>query len=256
MPESDLALLREAALAAGEIARRFFKNDAQVWDKGDQGPVTEADLAIDAMLRSKLLAARPTYGWQSEESAAQPSKGRRSFVIDPIDGTRAFIEGNPDFTHALAVVEDGIPVAAAIHQPVRDRTWTAEKGGGAHLNRDPIAPSATTSLEGATLLAARPTMRGHNWRDTPPVKPAFRSSLAYRLALIAQGRFDTMLTLRPCWEWDIAAGALICTEAGASVTDRHGATLRFGNVSQQVSGVCAATPALHKPLLDRLVPSR
>ena len=255
MPETDRALLEDAARAAGEIARRHFRADPEVWEKGDQGPVTEADLAIDAMLRERLTAARPDYGWLSEESADDPSRlsCARVFVVDPIDGTRAFIDGQPDFTHALAVVEDGVPVAAAILQPMRDRMWSAARGAGASLNGTPIAPTGCDAFEGARVLAAKAGLRNGHWTGgAPPVTRTFRSSLAYRMALVAEGRFDAMLTLRACWEWDIAAGALICVEAGASATDRHGQALRFNNPHPQVDGAVAGAPGLHRRLIARL----
>ena len=257
MPAADdRRLLEDAARAAGAVARRWFGADPRVWQKGDAGPVTEADLEIDALLRARLTAARPDYGWLSEESTDDPARlaRRRVFVVDPIDGTRAFVAGQPDFTHALAVVEDGAPVAAAILQPMRDRLWSAHRGGGAARDGVPVAPTAAR-LPGASVLAAKPALRPEAWPGGPPeVTRTFRSSLAYRMALVAEGRFDAMLTLRPCWEWDIAAGALICLEAGAAVTDRRGGPLRFNNATPQVDGVVAAGRGLHAELVDRLLP--
>ena len=117
MPEPDLALLRDAAKAAGEIATKHFRKDPEAWDKGaGQGPVTEADIEVDTMLREELTAARPDYGWLSEETADNATRldRERVFVVDPIDGTRAFMDGKTGFSHALAVVEQGVPVAAVV----------------------------------------------------------------------------------------------------------------------------------------------
>ena len=252
----DRDLLADAAVEAGRIARRHRAAGVTPVEKpGGEGPVTEADLEIDAMLRARLLAARPGYGWLSEETTDDPSRlgARRVFVVDPIDGTRAYAAGQPDFTHALAVVEDGAPVAAAIHQPMRGRSWAAARGRGATLDGLPIAPSGRSEVEGASLLSAKASFDARHWRaGPPPVRRTFRSSLAYRLALVAQGRYDAMIMLRACWEWDIAAGALICVEAGARVTDRDGRGLRFNNPHPQVGGVLAGTPGVHAALLDRL----
>ncbi|MCK0168719.1 3'(2'),5'-bisphosphate nucleotidase CysQ [Jannaschia sp. S6380] len=257
MPADDLALLAQAARAAGTIARRHFGNGPATWDKGDgQGPVTEADLEIDAMLRRDLLAARPEYGWLSEETTDGPARLNRSkvFVVDPIDGTRAFLEGSKDFSHSLAVVEDGIPVAAAIYLPVRDRLYLASRGGGATCDGRAIGPSGRTDLTGATVLGSRPNFTPARWKGgSPPVERCFRSSLAYRLALVAEGRFDAMLALRPAWEWDIAAGALIVAEAGGQIHDRRGCPLRFNAAMPQHDGVVAGTPAIAGALLARLV---
>ena len=258
MPETDLDLLIAAALDAGEIARRYFQKDPAVTDKPHgAGPVTEADLAVDAMLNSELRAARPDYGWLSEETEDSTARlaTKRQFVIDPIDGTRAFIDGRPDWAHALAVVTNGMVTEGVIYLPMRDMLFSAAHGQGATMN-DAIIRVTDADHATATVLATKPNFDGHYWKDgqTPPIKRAFRSSLAYRLGLVAQGEFDGMLTLRPSWEWDIAAGALIVAEAGGTVSDQHGAPLRFNNPHPQVPGVVAAGKRLHSDLIARLEP--
>ncbi|MCG3268577.1 3'(2'),5'-bisphosphate nucleotidase CysQ [Yoonia sp. I 8.24] len=258
MPETDLALLTAAARQSGDIAMRFFQQNPAVTDKPDgAGPVTEADLAVDSMLCEELRSARPDYGWLSEETEDNDARmtTQRQFIIDPIDGTRAFIEGGKDWSHALAVVEDGQVVSAAVYLPVRDLMYTAMRGGGAMLNGTPIAASKA-NIDGATVLGAKPNFEGRNWRGgiTPPIRRVFRSSLAYRLCLVGEGRFDGMITLRPSWEWDIAAGALIASEAGASVTDQHQQRLAFNNPLPKVPGVLAAGPDLHGNLAELLEP--
>ncbi|MBM2575307.1 3'(2'),5'-bisphosphate nucleotidase CysQ [Jannaschia sp. Os4] len=255
MPEpDDLALLVRAAEVAGEIAMRWFGR-VRPRDKGDgQGPVTEADLEVDATLRAMLTEARPGYGWLSEESVDGPERLTRDrvFVVDPIDGTRAFIDGAKDWGHSLAVVEHGVPVAAVVLMPVRGTTYAAAAGRGATKDGAAMAPSGRGALEGATVLGAKANFRPERWREVPPVERTFRSSLAYRLALVAEGRFDAMITLRRAWEWDIAAGALLCAEAGAAVTDRRGGPLRFNGVEALLDGVVAGTPAVHGGLMERL----
>ncbi len=137
---ADLALLGAAAIEAGAIARRHFKQGAKVWDKGDgQGPVTEADFDVNDHLRDALVGARPGYGWLSEESDPLGDLTRLGadpvFVVDPIDGTRAFIDGQPGFAHALAVVHRGQPVAAVVYLPMMDLTYAAVRGGRGHAER-------------------------------------------------------------------------------------------------------------------------
>ena len=257
---ADLALLGAAAIEAGAIARRHFKQGAKVWDKGGgQGPVTEADLEVNARLHAFLGAARPGYGWLSEESDPLGDTARlgpeTTFVIDPIDGTRAFIDGQPGFAHALAVVHRGLPVAAVVHLPMLALTYTAARGAGAWLNGAPIAVHRADAASAARVLAARPMFEAAHWPGgMPSMERHFRPSLAWRLALIGEGRFDAMLTLRDTWDWDIAASALIAAEAGALVTDRHGAPLRFNTASAHNTGVIAAAPALHERLLHGLTP--
>ncbi|WP_212522982.1 3'(2'),5'-bisphosphate nucleotidase CysQ [Actibacterium sp. MT2.3-13A] len=256
MPENDLELLIRAARAAGEIAAGHWRNSPKVWDKpGHQGPVTEADLAIDAALREMLGAARPDYGWLSEESEDSEDRlgAERVFIVDPLDGTRAFVKGERAFANVLAVAEAGEVIAAAVFLPMLDRMFSASRGQGAALNGAPIRHSGRHGLEGAALLAARPALAPEFWAERPPaVDLHSRPSLAYRQCLVAQGRFDAMLTLRDSWHWDLAAGALILEEAGATVTDRAGKPLRFNTPRPQSPGILAAPPALHAEILRRL----
>ena len=260
MPENndDLTLLIDAARAAGEIAARHWKRDPEVWHKADDaGPVTEADLAIDKMLTAELKGARPDYGLLSEETADTPARlsEPKTFIIDPIDGTRAFIEGSKDFAHSLAIAEQGQITAAVVFLPMSDKLYCATLGGGATLNGAPLSASSQHEDENATILTAKPNLSPQWWPGgVPAIDRQFRSSLAYRLALVAQGRFDGMVTFRDSWEWDIAAGALIATEAGAAVTDRLGAALQFNNPHPKTPGVLAAAPKLHERLLARIIP--
>jgi len=256
----DLALLTEAARGAGKIAARHFRQCPKVWDKGDgQGPVTEADLEVNDFLHATLTAARADYGWLSEESDPLNATARlhaeATFVIDPIDGTRAFIDGQNGFAHALAVVRGGVPVAGAVFLPMLDMMYTAQLGGGAWLNGEPIRASNPTEPAQASVLAAKPAFEPRHWpHGVPPVARHFRPSLAWRLALVAQGRFDAMLTIRDVWDWDIAASALIATEAGASVTNRSGGPLRFNGEGAMNPGVVAAGAGLHQVLIGGLSP--
>ena len=258
MPDSDdLSLLIDAAYEAGEIAQSFAGPDARAWDKpGGAGPVTEADLAVNDMLARDLRAARPGYGWLSEESEDSGERLTRDrvFIVDPLDGTRSYMEGSSTWAHALAIAEQGEVVAAVIYLPMLDKLYSAMRGGGAFLNDERIAPSDRDTLAGATVLAARPAMAPEHWRSVPDVKRSHRPSLAYRTALVAEGRYDAMLTLRPTWEWDIAAGDLILREAGAATSDRYGATLRFNNADPRQSGMVAAPARLHRDLTEALAP--
>ena len=252
---SDLALLEKTAREAGEIARCFWREDPQVWDKGGDDPVSEADFAVDRHLKARLLAARPDYGWVSEETEDDPARlsATRVFIVDPIDGTRSFVAGEKTWAHSLAVVENGEVTAAAVFLPVRDKMYLAARGDGATLNGERLTASARAGLSGATVLSPRVSFRAEFWKDGPPdVERHFRPSLAYRLALVGEGRFDAMLTLRPAWEWDIAAGALIASEAGGVVSDRLGGPLRFNSSARQTAGVVAAGAGMHGDLLDRL----
>jgi myo-inositol-1(or 4)-monophosphatase len=257
LPAADLTLLIDAARRAGRIATGFDGKKARRWDKpGGAGPVTEADLAVNAMLHDTLRGARPDYGWLSEETEddAERLNRHRVFIIDPIDGTRSFARGAKTWAHALAVAEQGVVTAAVIYLPMLDRLYHAASGQGAFLNGAPIAPSRRGTLEGAEILATRPNMDAEHWHagEVPHFNRAHRPSLAYRMALVAQGRYDAMLTLRLSWEWDIAAGDLILREAGALCTDKTGAPLRFNNPHPALNGVVGGGPAIHRQICAAL----
>lgn len=255
--DADLALLCEASAEAGRIALGYFGKSPQVWDKADNaGPVTEGDLAVDAYLREVLSAARPGVGWLSEETPDDPARmsQREVFVLDPIDGTRNFIAGEPDWAISLALVRDGLPVAGVVRLPARGLCFTARAGGMAHLNGVPIHASHCAQLDQARVLAARKMLAQQWLAGKLPFKPEFRPSLAYRLALVAEGRFDAMLKLGLTYEWDIAAGVLIAAEAGARVTLPDGTAPRFNTQNRYLDGIVAAAPRLYGPLLQALTP--
>lgn len=252
---ADRDLLVDAAREAGAIALRYFKRDPQTWDKGDgAGPVTEADLAVNAMLANHLRKARPDYGWLSEETpdSADRLTTQRCFIIDPIDGTRAFIDGQDSFSHSLAIAENGVVIAAAVFLSAKNRMYCAHAASDAQMNGQTIRASAQASVAGATVLTSKPNMQPNHWPGgVPDMTRHFRPSLAYRLCLVAEGRFDAMLAFRPTWEWDIAAGALIAARAGASVSDGTGAILQFNAADPRTAGVIVAGAPLHTELIAR-----
>ncbi len=257
MPARDLALLTDAAREAGRIALRYWRKDPQVWDKGgEHGPVTEADLAVNDMLKAKLLGARPDYGWLSEETPDSTDRLAVDtvFIIDPIDGTRAFVAGEETWAHSLAVAHKGRVTAGVVYLPAIDRIYVASETSAPLRDGEVIRASGRDRLEGANILTTKANMAPEKWPGgVPEITRSFRASLAYRMCLAAEGRFDGMLTLRDAWEWDIAAGSLIAEKAGAVVTDRNGATLRFNATNALAAGVLALPPKLHADAMARLV---
>lgn len=253
MRATDLDLLRGAAEEAGEAALRFWRRGPEVREKpGGQGPVSEADLAANAVLEDRLRGGRPGHGWLSEESPDDPLARRTGpvWIVDPIDGTRAFLKGEDDWAVSAALVVDGAPVAGVVHLPAKGVTYAAEAGGGA--TRDG-APIRVASRPGAvpTVLTTKANLRPDRWpRGAPEMRVRFRPSLAQRLCLVAEGRYDAMLTLRDSWFWDLAAGALIAAEAGARVCDRGGRPLAFAGSDPRTPG-CVAAPSA---LAARLIP--
>jgi myo-inositol-1(or 4)-monophosphatase len=255
----DLALIEAAAREAGKIARSYFGGEYKKWDKGKGQPVTEADLAVNTYLRETLSAARPDYGWLSEESDDDERRLQTdfTFVVDPIDGTVAFLKGRPHFTICMAVVRGGAPLAGVVFNPITEECFTATLGGGAKLNGAPIHTSGARAIENARMLGdksmfAHPAWNAAPLRPWPPMEIETRGSVAYRLALVANGTFDATLALSAKRDWDLAAGDLIVREAGGKVTTHLGASLRYNARETIQPSVVVAGPALHTLLLGRL----
>lgn len=255
---NDLLLLRETVAAAGELALTGFRQDIASWHKADgSGLVTEMDLKVDEFLRERLLAARPDYGWLSEESADDPHrlKCERVFVVDPIDGTQFYANGQPDFGISVAVVADGEPETAVVHIPARDECYVASRGAGTFLNGRTLRSSSHSSLDGAKVLVRKSMLKANKWRDeTPNLHPQPLVPLAYRFCKVAANHADATLTLWRAWEWDIAAGDLIAREAGFRTSDSAGGPLRYNSAEPRVDGVIVAPPKLHAEILARLSP--
>jgi myo-inositol-1(or 4)-monophosphatase len=251
----DLDLLTASVREAGAIARKYFGGTYKSWSKSRGNPVTEADVEIDRFLKKALLAARPEYGWLSEETADDPArlKRERIFVVDPIDGTHGFIKNRPHFTVVAAIVAKGRPIAGAIYNPITDEMFSAAKHRGAHVNGTPIRVSSKSGIEHSRLLAGRDLIEDPKWPTPwPPLTVESRASIAYRMALVARGDFDAMISLSAKSEWDIAAGDLIVSEAGGVVTSQEGAVLHYNRPRPVQMGVVCAGPALHGQLLERL----
>lgn len=252
----DLKLIADAAQEAGLLALRARAAGLTVeYKSADNSPVTNGDLAVDHFLKDALLGARPNYGWLSEETVDDPSRLAQPllFVVDPIDGTRAYVKGEAWFTVCIAVVRDGRPVAAVVHAPEIGDTYTATAGGGALRNGKPIRPSSTDILDGCAMVADTRLFAPERWpRAWPPMRIENRNSLALRMALVAAGEFDAALSLGKTSDWDLAAADLIATEAGALATDHAGRAFRYNQpVPRQPSLVCAG-PKVHALLLERL----
>lgn len=248
--------MTQAAEKAGAVAKRFWGKSPKSWEKDQNaGPVSEADLAVNDLLYDTLRQARPDYGWLSEETTDTTDRLNRDrvFIVDPIDGTRSFLAGEKTWAHSLAIAEQGKIVAAVIFLPLLEKMYAASRGAGATLNDRKIHQSGRTTLDQATVLAARPTLNPTYWHGPlPGFERHFRPSLAYRMALVAEGRFDAMITFRPTWEWDVAAGVLISQEAGAKVSDQFGVAPLFNNRHPQLPGLIAAPTQIHDGIYKRL----
>jgi myo-inositol-1(or 4)-monophosphatase len=206
-------------------------------------------------LRTRLTAARPDYGWLSEETADNPARReqRRLFVVDPIDGTVAYMKGRPWWAVSIAVVEDGRPIAGVVHAPGLSETYLAEHAAGATLNGKRIEPSDVDDLEDCAMLGDAKMFLDARWpKAWPEMRIETRNSIAYRMCLVASGAFDAAVALSAKSEWDLAAADLICNEAGALATDHRGRAFIYNDPNPRAPSLICAAPALHPLLIERV----
>ncbi|HEX6938915.1 MAG TPA: 3'(2'),5'-bisphosphate nucleotidase CysQ [Longimicrobiales bacterium] len=262
MWEQDLALAFRAAYHAGAAVMKWFGAEHEVIEKAPDQPLTPADLEADRILRERLLGARPGYGWLSEETVDRPGQraAERVWIVDPIDGTRSFIAGRPEFTISIGLAERGDAVVGVVYNPATREVYWAVRGGGACAGSlesadgprtaTRLAVSARSTEDQAVMLASRSEVAAGEfdpfhggWRLRPT------GSTAYKLAKLAAGEGDVFLSRGPKSEWDVCAGALLVEEAGGRVTDLDGRPLRYNRPDPYVHGVLASNGRLHDYVL-------
>ena len=252
-----LATLIDAAGAAGKIALPFFREGAKttavIQTKDGGSPVTEADLAADAFLRRMLTAALPDVAWLSEESVDDSERlaFQDVLIVDPIDGTRGFITGDPRWTVCVALVRNGRPVAGVVHAPATGETFSATQGGGAWLNGRRLAVSTQAVVAGAKMAGPRGLLEAAGadissvtWQPKIP-------SLAYRMALVASGAIDAAFASANAHDWDIAAVDLIVREAGGVFAGLDGAPPIYNLARPVHAALVAAPPALNRHIIKK-----
>jgi myo-inositol-1(or 4)-monophosphatase len=231
--KSDLNLAINASVKAGEIIMKYYRNDYEIKEKGYHNPVTTADNEADSFLKSELTNARPNYGWLSEETVDSYDRleKERVWIVDPLDGTKEFIEGVPQFVVSIALVENGLPIIGVLHNPVTKEIFHASKDDGAYLDKSMYKCSKKESTRDMVMLNSRSETRKGLWE---PYKEYFKElkpigSVAYKMGLTAMGRADIFATLRPKNEWDICAGTCLINEAGGEVINLNGQKITFNN---------------------------
>ena len=250
---SDLILtrIREALEAAGETLSRFVPGAVVAVEKSSgRGPVTEADHAVNRVLRKTLV--RDEEGWLSEESVDDLTRlSKKSvWVVDPLDGTQEFVAGIPEWCVSIAWVEQGRAVAGGIYNPAKQELFMGTRATGVTLNGKPVQASQRTSLTGALVLASRSEVKRGEWDtlENAPFVVRPTGSVAYKLALVSAGLADATWTLSPKNEWDVAAGVALVESSGGFALSLANRPLAFNRKSSHLSGLVAGGLALRKPI--------
>ncbi len=254
---ADILQRIEAALdAARTVFARFTPGAIETEYKIGHDPVTEADRAVDAVLRQNLL--RDGEGWLSEETVDNPCRlgKERVWIVDPLDGTREFVIGLPEFCVSIGYVENGQPVAGGIYNPATSETFLGAIDTGVLYNGQSSRPSQLTTLDGALILASRSEVKRGEWKpfENGPFKVQAMGSVAYKLALVSAGLADITFTLTPKNEWDVMAGAALVRSAGGFVSTLEKTDLTGNHLDPLLSGLLASGPLLKNELLALVEP--
>lgn len=252
---SDLSLMTAVAREAGEVAIERLKRGVQVWEKSPGQVITDVDIELNRLIRTRLTGSREDYGWLSEEEVrlAEPDQLRPTFLVDPIDGTRALIRGEPGFCVSLALIFGGETLAGVLFNPMTGEMFTAMTGDGACLNGLEIRSSAASEVDTCLIVGQSRVFRNAlRWPCIRHLEP-MPNSVAYRIALVASGVCDAAVALGDKADWDLAAATLILSEAGGCACDRTGQSFRYGGGDPRLAGVVAAGANLHPLIMDAVL---
>lgn len=248
--------MREAVAEAGRLAFSMFRNNVRSWNKENQSPVSEADLAVDKFLRERLTAIDPAIGWLSEETADAPERLNRDLVwiVDPIDGTRSFVAGREDWAVCAALVERGRPIVSVVELPATGESFAAIAGRGATRNGQPIRAAHGVSIEKAKVARPANLNPAAEAAGIPEAPPRIHS-IAVRLSRVATGELDGALAGRNAHDWDLAAPDLLVHEAGGKMTDAAGIMPVYNRAIPVHGALIAAGSELHPLLVSALAAS-
>jgi myo-inositol-1(or 4)-monophosphatase len=264
MFDRELDVAQRAARAAGAIVRRYYEGTVAVdyKDRARDNPVTAADQEADACIKEMVRGAFPDDGWLSEETRDSRQRLDRSrvWIVDPLDGTKEFIQHIPELCVCIALVEHGAPVVGVEFNPITDELFAAARGGGLQVNGRPARTSDVAEVAAARILVSRSEDKRGEWDVFKPrVRVELTGSVAFKLALIAAGRGDGTFSLTPKHEWDICAGAALLLEGGGRITDCYGQPLRFNQERPLLPGIIATNARLFdgiRALIQELAPPR
>jgi myo-inositol-1(or 4)-monophosphatase len=238
----DAALLTDTVREAGALALSLFRTELKSWTKGASSPVSEADIRVNDLIEKRLRSATPDYGWLSEESADDETRLERRlvWVVDPIDGTRAYLAGREDWCVSVALVENAQPVLAAVFAPAGDEFFFARRGQGAVLNNVAIRATTGTELDFSRMAGPKPLIERLSSQNSGEIILHPRiGSLALRLCRVAQGSLDAAFAGGQSRDWDLAAANLIVQEADGNMTALSGDSILY-NRREVTHGVLVA----------------
>jgi myo-inositol-1(or 4)-monophosphatase len=253
--KEDFELLCSAVRQAGDLSMRYFGQSPQHWEKEENQPVSEADIAVNDLLHQQLQTPRPDYGWLSEETPDEQHRltCSRVWVVDPIDGTKAFIQGKPEFTISVALVENRRPIGAVVYNPAHKEFYAAMLDMGTHCNGKPVQITERETLENSRICGYEKMFAHEGWAHLwPQLTVENRNSVAYRLALVAGGQFDATLIMNAKNDWDIAAGDLLVHEAGGVVCGLDRKQLTYNNQTTRHRGLMAGSEKLTAEFASRV----
>ncbi|SRR5579871_488790 len=253
-PSALIDALAPIMREAGALARTAFGNPVKTWVKEQNSPVSEVDIAVNQLLKERLAVIAPDAGWLSEESEDSPARltACRVWIVDPIDGTRSFIAGRPDWAISVALAQARRPVVAALYAPVSDELFLTAAGAGATCNGAPITAAPGDKIAGARIAGPKGFLdRLATIAPTFTVQPRIHS-LALRLARVADGTLDAAFASRTSHDWDLAAADLLVHEAGGALTTIGGSKLAYNGTSTVHDVLVAAGIARHRVLTDLL----
>ena len=252
---SEHNLVKESIVEAGKLALKWFKKDPEQWEKDDGSLVSKADIEINDLLNKLLKNKNPEFGWLSEENEDDKSRLNKkiTFVVDPLDGTKAFLEGKKEFSISIAIVKNGLPISGIVFSPSTGEMFEAEKNKGSWKNNKKIIISKYKKLEKCKMIAFKPMFSHPAWKEPwPKMDVENRNSIAYRMALVASGQYDAMMALNSKNDWDIAAGDLLISESGGVVTLHTNKKIIYNTENIKKPSVIGTNKSIHDKIIKRV----